>query len=619
MSTTTILNIQKNIGRYGLSTLLIFGNIGNILTIIIMTKGVKKQPNSCSLYLLSACISNWIVINTGLISNIVGIDHLDPQNTSNAVCKLRWAGVHALLMLSRSFMIAACIDRWALCSQNTTIRSLSRPRIAVRIIIILLIVWTVIPIHIVVYYSNNTGRCIALPGTYAFFYALYSLVVIGILPLFLMILFGLLAWRNLQIIRSRVTPVGDIAHTAQQVQIHKRDRDLMKMLSGEVLVYCITTIPYPINLIYSVSTSSIAALKSPIRLAIESLIGYIVSPLLNFMYCCAQFYASTVFIIQQNIGRYGLSTLLIFGNIGNILTIIIMTKGVKKQPNSCSLYLLSACISNWIVINTGLISNIVGIDHLDPQNTSNAVCKLRWAGVHALLMLSRSFMIAACIDRWALCSQNTTIRSLSRPRIAVRIIILLLIVWTVIPIHIVVYYSNNTGRCIALPGTYALFYALYSLVVIGILPLFLMILFGLLAWRNLQIIRSRVTPAGDIAHTAQQVQIHKRDRDLMKMLSGEVLVYCITTIPYPINLIYSVSTSSIAAYKSPIRLSIESLIGYIVSPLLNFMYCCAQFYVYAFSSARFRRDFMSLFYSRIENRNDSKHIIGPTTHHLTRH
>ncbi len=100
---------------------------------------------------------------------------------------------------------------------------------------------------------------------------------------------------------------------------------------------------------------------------------------------------SILFAIQQNIALYGLSTLLVLGNFGNIFTIIILAKGTKRQPNSCSLYLLSACISNWIVINTALVSNIVGIDHIDPQNTSNLICKLRWAGTHALLMLSRSF------------------------------------------------------------------------------------------------------------------------------------------------------------------------------------------------------------------------------------
>ena len=103
MSTSTIVAAQKMVARIGLSTLLVFGNVGNILTIIILSRSAKRQLNSCSLYLLSACVSNWIVINTALISNIVGIDSIDPQHTSNVICKVRWAGTHALLMLSRSY------------------------------------------------------------------------------------------------------------------------------------------------------------------------------------------------------------------------------------------------------------------------------------------------------------------------------------------------------------------------------------------------------------------------------------------------------------------------------------------------------------------------------------
>ena len=314
MSTAGILAAQKNIARYGLSTLLVLGNFGNVFTILILGRTTKQRVNSCSLYLLSASISNWIVINTALVSNIVGVDNIDPQHTSNVVCKMRWSGVHALLMLSRSFskfiedcfhlyclhiVVAACIDRWALCSQNGLIRSFARPKVAFRVIVMLLVVWTLIPIHMAVFFSNNTGRCIALPGTYAFFYAIYSLIVIGILPLLLMIIFSLLAWYNLQKIRSRVAPMGGAA-AARNINIHKRDRDLMLMLTGEVIVYCITTIPYPINLIYSVSTSSLGIYKDPMRIAIESLVGYIISPLLNFMYCVAQFYGKTK---SSHVGR----------------------------------------------------------------------------------------------------------------------------------------------------------------------------------------------------------------------------------------------------------------------------------------------------------------------------
>lgn len=103
MSVATIVNVQKNLGRYGLSTLVILGNIGNLLNIVIFLRTLRKQTNSCKLYLLAASITNWILINTALISSLYGVDNIDPQHRSLSVCKLRWYGGQILLMLSRSF------------------------------------------------------------------------------------------------------------------------------------------------------------------------------------------------------------------------------------------------------------------------------------------------------------------------------------------------------------------------------------------------------------------------------------------------------------------------------------------------------------------------------------
>ena len=103
MSVSTIVNAQKILGRYGLSALVIFGNIGNLLNIAIFIRTLRKQVNSCKMYLLAASITNWILINTSLISSLYGVDHIDPQHRSIVVCKLRWYGGQILLMLSRSF------------------------------------------------------------------------------------------------------------------------------------------------------------------------------------------------------------------------------------------------------------------------------------------------------------------------------------------------------------------------------------------------------------------------------------------------------------------------------------------------------------------------------------
>lgn len=102
MSVTTIVDIQKILGRYGLSLLIILGNVGNLFTIFIFSQTLKKRSSSCTLYLLAASISNWFLINTALVSSVYGVDHIDPQHRSIVVCKLRWYGGQILLMFSRS-------------------------------------------------------------------------------------------------------------------------------------------------------------------------------------------------------------------------------------------------------------------------------------------------------------------------------------------------------------------------------------------------------------------------------------------------------------------------------------------------------------------------------------
>ncbi len=183
-------------------------------------------------------------------------------------------------------------------------------------------------------------------------------------------------------------------------------------------------------------------------------------------------------------------------------------------------------------------------------------------------------MISACIDRWALCSQSVKIRSFSQLSKAYRVIILNLLIATLLPSQLFVYFNNSTGRCMLSPS-YSLVYSIFAFLAIGIIPLILMIIFSSLARRNVHLIRSRVMPTDN---PSQNLRIHKRDHDLMKMLAGEVLIYCITTLPYPINVMYGYLTLPIAANKSQMRLAVESLISFIIQPLLSYTYCCTQFY-----------------------------------------
>jgi hypothetical protein len=102
MSTSTIYAVRQQLGYYGISTLLITGNIGNIFLILILGRALKQHSNSCSIYLLVASIANLFVLNTVLISTFYGLIHREPINLYNVLCKLRWYGGNTLFTISRS-------------------------------------------------------------------------------------------------------------------------------------------------------------------------------------------------------------------------------------------------------------------------------------------------------------------------------------------------------------------------------------------------------------------------------------------------------------------------------------------------------------------------------------
>ena len=101
MSVSILKIALHQLSYYGISTLLISGNIGNIFLILMLGRSFKQHPNSCSLYLLFASMANLFVVDTVLISTLYGLDHLEPIHSSNFLCKIRWYGGSVLFTLSR--------------------------------------------------------------------------------------------------------------------------------------------------------------------------------------------------------------------------------------------------------------------------------------------------------------------------------------------------------------------------------------------------------------------------------------------------------------------------------------------------------------------------------------
>ena len=243
--------------------------------------------------------------------------------------------------------------------------------------------------------------------------------------------------------------------------------------------------------------------------------------------------------------------------------------------------------SNWWKWSMRELDNLTGtlplwngsMNHLVCSLIRRWVCKLRLYTLHTSLMIGRSLIVCACVDRYFLCSQSVSLRSFCDPTIPVRIIIGHFLIWPLIPVQIPILQVFSDHRCV-MASSYVLIYGFYSTLAAGLLPPLLMTIFSVLAIRHRHRLRSRVTAF--MLHS-------RRNNTLIVMLSAQVIVYVVTTSLYPATALYRALTDD--SEKSGERLQIENFITFIGGSFLIYLNPASSFYVYLVASKQFRKDF----------------------------
>jgi hypothetical protein len=291
------------------------------------------------------------------------------------------------------------------------------------------------------------------------------------------------------------------------------------------------------------------------------------------------------------------------GIIGSLLNIAVFYQR-HLRTNSCSVYFISTSIFNFLVIMFGVIPTMfTAYLSYDYAAYSTSYCKFRGYIVHAVLMMSRSSVALACIDRFALCSSNVRIRALNQHRMAIRLISVISILWLLIPIHMIVEINvqNPPPRCGA-SGTYSIIYSVYAAIVTAI-PLTIMVVFSTLASQHLKRSRARVRPTAG-SNVPITDQIKKRDGQFIIILISEVIVYFFSTILFPVYSIYSAVTSK--TVKDANRTAIEGFIRYLALSFFIYVNSCSIFYIHLLASKTFRQECKRLIlnlYKREQNNN----------------
>lgn len=229
-------------------------------------------------------------------------------------------------------------------------------------------------------------------------------------------------------------------------------------------------------------------------------------------------------MVQQYI-TYVYIVILIIAIVGNSLNILVFTNLKLFHRNQCAFYL---CIES-IINTTALLHS--SIDHFtqypdghDLADYSLIWCKTRFILEQILQISSFSIMCFITFDQILCTSYSYTIRQMSTYKLAQYLICIALCCAIGHSIPSIFFSSILPPMGCASDNKIFIYYYLmfYYPILIGFLPLFLSILFSLIAFRNVRHLIRRQIP----------LVRRKLDRQLTAMVFVRVIIFVILYLPY---------------------------------------------------------------------------------------
>lgn len=279
--------------------------------------------------------------------------------------------------------------------------------------------------------------------------------------------------------------------------------------------------------------------------------------------------------ITRELNRYIPIPLLVLGTIGNILNILVFTRPLLRT-NPCSLYFVSGSTVNFLSLYVGLITPFLGLYGLDPTQTSNALCKIRFYLRFTSITLSTWFILFACIDRFLSSCTNVTFRSWSSLKIAKRVILIATIIGFICPYTQVLFCCSISSKnvCTFSNSICRTGVDITLLLCNSGIPPALMVLISTLTIQNIKFLN--------------RINIrHRRSVQLSRILLVQVIILVLFATPITAQKIYSFATASLQ--KSDLTVAISSLFNQITTEI-SYINSSTAFYIYSITSKTFRKE-----------------------------
>ncbi|CAF0736078.1 unnamed protein product [Adineta steineri] len=262
-----------------------------------------------------------------------------------------------------------------------------------------------------------------------------------------------------------------------------------------------------------------------------------------------------------------------------------------------------------VAMNFGLVSRIISAYQPDPQTVINAFCKARTYFGQSSVMSYRWMLTMACIDRYTSSTPNARIRKFANPRIACRVIFIIVVVWIIVPFHNWIFLNINGTACVWSSSAVATYNSALVVICGFIIPATVMITCAVLINNNLRHKRKRRrnNVSTSAASEANRL-LRARDRQTLLMLYVEISCYIIFTSPWAIFTVYNALSLSVPN-KTSDRIAIEGFLQFLTETTA-YLYPTLSFYLYTLASRTFRQELVKVISAILNSRNQCCNRVG---------
>lgn len=311
---------------------------------------------------------------------------------------------------------------------------------------------------------------------------------------------------------------------------------------------------------------------------------------------------STSNIVVQHLNIWFGSFLLIIGNIGCLINIIVF-RSKSFHKSSFSIYFLATTCANLFLLNFVLLTRILQNGFmLHIFQTHEFICKFRAYISSLTSSLSFSFFTLVSIDRFLSTHSQAFYRSWGNQYIlALKLIPCITIFWMIILLHRFMLYQIDPilGTCQPKIVIYWWYKSYYKFLFTGLIPPIIILIISCMIIRNIRLVANRsIQPihrrlssiAGKNKNKYSRIQ--KLDSQLTLILLIQLCVSFISFLPYSSELLYLKLSENFT--KSNIYLFWQNIFIEFIH-LNSYIFYSTNSYIFLISSQLFRKQIIQIF------------------------